>query len=245
MSVERRLVEALAEFERVEPSPDLFARLEQSLAADRAHRRRVFRWTTAGVGGVLAVTATVVALATRAPTGSLIAPAWGVRLVELAVLVALIVALGPAIRRFGAIYVTEVFRISPETGRRFLALLDVAYYLVFVGYALVGVVLRDAGRMLRLDVLLRTMLDRVGGLLLLMGLLHAATIVVLPLIGLLHASVVRRHRRAALRSAAPPPSPRAEQAERVVRIVLWLAAAYVLVQVLVGLGVVLGIGIAG
>ncbi len=245
MTLERRLTEALAAFDRVEPSPDLFARVERSLAEDLAHRRRVRLWALVTAGSLGAAVAAVVLMASVSPVGRVTAPAWGIRAIELAILIGLTVALGPAIRRFGALFVDDVFRSSPDTGARFLKLIDVAYYLVFLGYALSGIVLQNAGRDLSIALLLRTLLDRVGGLLLLMGLLHAATIAMLPLIGLLHASTVRRHRRAALGAAAPPPSPRAEQAERVVRIMLWLLIAAIVVQMLVGLGVVVGIGIAG
>ncbi len=184
-------------------------------------------------------------MASYSPAGRFVAPAWGIRAIESAILIGLTVALGPAIRRFGVLFVEDVFPSSPDTGARFLRLIDVAYYLVFVGYVLSGIVLRNAGQELPITSLLRTLLDRVGGLLLLMGLLHAATIAVLPLIGLLHASTVRRHRRVALGAAAPPPSPRAEQAERLVRLIVWLVVAAAVVQVLVGVGVVIGIGISG
>jgi hypothetical protein len=243
--VEARLVDALAQYDRVEPSVDLFQRIDRSLAEDRAHRQRVLRWTLGSAAGLVATSLAIVSISFVSPSGRLIAPAWGVRVIELAILGALTVALGPAIRRFGSIYVAGVFRLSPETGSRFLALIDVAYYLVFSGYAVAGVVLRSAGRNLPLASLLQTTAYRIGGLLLLMGLLHAVTIAVLPVIGLLHASIVRRHRRTGMGSNAPPPSPRAEQAERVVRIMLWAAITLVVVQVLVGLGVVLGIAIAG
>jgi hypothetical protein len=245
VTVERRLSEALSAFDRVEPSPDLFARVERSLAEDLAHRRRIRRWALAAAGS-LAVAATAVAgLSSVSSEGRVVAPAWGIRAVEFAVLIGLTVVLGPAIRRFGSLFVEDVFRLSPDTGTRFLKLIDVAYYLVFLGYALAGVVLQSAGRELLLASLLGTLFDRVGGLLLMMGLLHATTIAVLPVIGLLHASIVRRHRRAALGASAPPPSARAQQAERVVRLMLWLVVAAVVVQVLVGIGVVVGIGIAG
>lgn len=246
MNAEERLAEALAEFDRVEPSPDLFARLQLSLAEDIAHRRRVRRWTIAAMVGTAATAIGIVVASSVSPVnGRVVASVTAIRAIEVAVLAGLIIVLGPAIRRFGAILVADTFRSSPETGRRLLGLLDVAYYLVFSGYVLAGTALRHLGREMSLSLLLRTLLDRVAGLLLLMGILHAVTVAVLPVVGLLNASIVRRHRRALMGGAAPPPSPRAEQAERVVRLVMWLVVALLVTQLLVGVGVAIGVGLGG
>lgn len=64
----------------------------------------------------------------------------------------------------------------------------------------------------------------IGGLLLLMGLLHGITIFVLPLVGLIFSANWRRAARFEM-DEPPPPDPRAERAEKVVRILVWIALA--------------------
>ena len=44
MNVERRLREALSEFDVVEPAPDLFRRVELSVAEDLVRRRPLRCW---------------------------------------------------------------------------------------------------------------------------------------------------------------------------------------------------------
>ena len=39
----------------------------------------------------------------------------------------LVVVLGPLIRRFGQVYVTDVYRATPHTGAALLPLMDIAY----------------------------------------------------------------------------------------------------------------------
>ena len=53
MSVERRLRETLAAFDAVEPAPDLFQRVERSVAEDLVRRRRIGRWVAGAIGGVV------------------------------------------------------------------------------------------------------------------------------------------------------------------------------------------------
>jgi hypothetical protein len=65
-------------------------------------------------------------------------------------------------------------------------LLDVAYYLVFAGYILLSTQF-DFADTLTANVLAEQLADaavRLGGLLLLMGILHATTLVALPLVAL-------------------------------------------------------------
>lgn len=245
MSVEDRLVATLAEYDRVQPSPDLFARVQRSLAAERAHRVRVLRWATGSAVGLAAVVALLGTLAVRDGAGVLtvrLAPLAGV---EVALLGVLVLALGPAVRRFGSILVAAVFRAEPATAPVFLRLLDTAYYLVCTGYVLVGVRLPTAAATEPLAVALGRVVDRVAGLLLLVGTLHVATIVALPVVGLLHASAVRRDRRARAGSGAPPPSPAAERAERVARVIVLLSLGYVAVDLLLAVGIAIGIGMDG
>ena len=164
---------------------------------------------------------------------------------EVLTLATLVVVLGPTIGRFGGVYVSDVFRLAPETGLRFQRLLDVAYYLVFCGYVLTVVSLRQVGEQVLLTARLRGTLDRVAGLLLLMGVLHALTLAVLPIVGLVASSVFRRDRRRRAGDRAPLPSPMAQQAERVARVMVWVGVGSVVAMTLVGLGMLAGIGVGG
>ena len=42
--------------------------------------------------------------------------------------------MGPLIKRFGKSYAADVFRANPRTGKSFIVLTDIAYYLIFVAY---------------------------------------------------------------------------------------------------------------
>ena len=56
---------------------------------------------------------------------------WILELLWFAVMVGLALWLGPFIRRFGKSYAADVFRANPRTGKSFIVLMDVAYYLIF------------------------------------------------------------------------------------------------------------------
>ena len=47
---------------------------------------------------------------------------------------ALALWLGPLIKRFGKSYAADVFRANPRTGKSFIVLTDIAYYLIFLSY---------------------------------------------------------------------------------------------------------------
>jgi hypothetical protein len=244
MSVERRLRETLAVFDEVEPAPDLFRRVERSLADDLAWRRHLRRWMAAVVAGVTLAILVVSGVASRSTVGTVVVPGSAIAAVETMVLASIVVVFGPLIRRFGAVFVEDVFE-SVDIGHAFLRLLDVAYYLVFAGYVILTVPVTDLGGRYPLRELLDTSMDRIGGLLLLMGVMHAATITALPLIGTIHASTVRNQQRLGTKSPSPS-TPEAALAERVVRIVLWIAggsAVLLLAAFLLqlALGIVLGI----
>lgn len=245
MNVEERLVDALAEYDRVEPAPDLFARVRRSLAAERAHRTRVARWSAGTASGLAAVVALVAVLARSDADGVAVVPPAPMAGLEVALLTTLVVLLGPAIRRFGSILVDAVFRTEPATAPVFLRLVDTAYYLVFAGYVLVDVPLPLGPGTESLAVAVDRLLDRVAGLLLLMGVLHTVTILVLPVIGLLHTAAVRRHRRALAGAGAPHASPAADRADRVARVIVLLALGYLAVQLLLAVGIAIGLGIGG
>lgn len=56
---------------------------------------------------------------------------WILELIWFALMVGLALWLGPFIRRFGKAYAADVFRANPRTGKSFIVLMDVAYYLIF------------------------------------------------------------------------------------------------------------------
>jgi hypothetical protein len=194
VSVEDLLRDTLHGADRYVPSPDLFERVRRSIEEDRAHRRRV-RLAVALVSAGGALVAGYLAALAEVVDGRVTWPWWSLELLTTALLVVLVVVLGPLIRRFGRIYASAVFAAHPPTARRFLALLDIAYYLVFSAYILIEARVRPELAWLRPDGLaehVTYLTARVAGLLLLMGLLHSITIVTLPVIGLVFADSWRR-----------------------------------------------------
>lgn len=242
MTVEELLADALRGTDEYAPSPDLFAKVQRSIAEDAAHRRRVRLAVSWSVAGVLAAAAWVAAyLEIRA--GAATMPWWTVEVLTAAILVTITLAFGPLIRRYGIVLTDRVFGSNEPTSRRFLAVLDIAYYLIFSAYLLMSTSFApqaDWGG--RLAGQVEHELARIGGLLLLMGILHAVTIAVLPVIGLIFASNWRRAIRAELGGDAPVPDPRAEKADRVARIIVWVVAAFLALQ---AISFLIGPGIFG
>jgi len=187
--LERRLTEAFADARTTfEEHPDLFARVTRSL--DDARARRHFRRRLAGLllAFVAANAALVLALADY-DNGRITMRWWVIELVTNIVLAALAIGLGPFIKRFGRSYAADVFRANPRTGKSYLVLTDVAYYLIFTSFVLFTVTFVEpsdwvdsTGAQLKHEV------ARVGGILLIMGILHAANVVALPVIGQLLSS---------------------------------------------------------
>jgi hypothetical protein len=184
--VEQRLADAFAHADRLEPSPDLWSRVEHSIEEDRLHRKRLLR-TAIAAGAVLAALVVVALLAlTEGSSGTYVR--WQVmEVLETIALVVLIVALGPAIRRFGRGYASDLFTTSRSTAAAMLRLLDLAYFLIFGGYILLTVELlapRDESLLIWSEQLGDASI-RIAGLLLTMGMLHAVTLVALPLLALI------------------------------------------------------------
>lgn len=183
-TLEDRLVDAFAAArESIVEHPDLYTRVTRSIA-DMHARRRFRRRLAAGIGGfVLANAALALALSDR-QQGSITMDWWIIELVTNIVLVAIAVALGPFIKRFGRSYAADVFRDNPRTGKSYLVLTDVAYYLIFTAFIFFTVTfvapadwIDEPGNQYRHE------LARVGGILLILGILHAANVVALPIIG--------------------------------------------------------------
>ena len=184
LTLERRLIEAFADARTsVEENPDLFARVTRSL--EEAQMRRRFRWTVAGsVVSFVTANAGLAIMLSNSDNGRFNMPWWVIELITNIVLVALAIGLGPFIKRFGRSYAADVFRANPRTGKSYLVLTDVAYYLIFTSFVLFTVSFVEhkdwvdsTGQQLKAEV------ARVGGILLIMGILHAANVVALPIIG--------------------------------------------------------------
>ena len=110
---------------------------------------------------------------------------WVLEILVTVVLVGLVLTLGPFIKRFGRSYAADVFRSNPGTGKSFIVLTDFAYYLIFSAYVLLTArfeaasdwpAVVSAGQV-------REVVARIAGMLLIMGLLHSANLLVLPVIG--------------------------------------------------------------
>lgn len=109
---------------------------------------------------------------------------WVIELITDILLVVIVVVLGPLIKRFGRAYAGDVFRANPRTGKSYLVLMDVAYYLVFTAYILFTVTFEPSLQWQRSNpAVLQDEVVRVAGMLLLMGALHGLNVFSLPLIG--------------------------------------------------------------
>ncbi len=110
---------------------------------------------------------------------------WILELITVGVLIAALLALGPLIKRFGRSYAADVFRANPRTGKSYIVLMDVAYYLIFTAFILVTTRFEpDTGWSDTVGAeQLRAETIRLGGMLLLMGVLHGANVLSLPIVG--------------------------------------------------------------
>lgn len=187
--IEGRLIDAFADArESVTENPDLFGRVTRSLGAAR-DRRRFRRMLTASVTAFVMVNTALALALSGFDNRRFNMPWWVIELITDIVLAALAVGLGPFIKRFGRSYAADVFRANPRTGKSYLVLTDVAYYLIFSSFILFTVTFVEhddwqgsVGTQLKAEV------ARVGGILLIMGILHAANVVALPVIGRLLSS---------------------------------------------------------
>ena len=183
--LEGRLRDALfAAALQVEESPDLFARIRGSIEDDA--RRRAWRRRVASIAGVaIAALAAFLFAVTDYREGELQMSWWIFELVTTAILVTTVIMLGPFIKRFGKSYAAEVFRSNPGTGKSFIVLMDIAYYLIFGAYVLFTLVLElpddwsptVGATQLKIDTM------KVAGILLIMGVLHSLNLLILPIIG--------------------------------------------------------------
>ena len=188
-ALEDRLHEAHAsQGRRAEPSPDLFARVVASIDDDRARRRRL-GWTVAlWLTGTAAAVVGLMTLTPRDEKG-LHMPWWILEVGTNLALLAIALWLGPFIKRFGRAYAADVFHDNPLTGKSYIVLTDIVYYLIFAAYILFSLHVAPQGSWKNDLTGLVTAeqvtfeLGRLGGILLIIGILHGLNIVLMPLLG--------------------------------------------------------------
>ncbi len=185
--LEDRISRALTS-SRSSPSPDLFERVLDSIDADQ-RRRRTGLVTTAVAAAVVAVLTIAVLTLTPRPNGALEMPWWILELGTTLVLVAIAVWLGPFIKRFGRAYAADVFHDNPLTGKSYIVLTDIVYYLIFTAYILFSVHFspqrdwhNDISGLVTAEQLTFSA-ARIGGILLIIGILHGLNIVLMPVLG--------------------------------------------------------------
>lgn len=185
-STERRLRRALEPGSVARPSPDLFERVVDAVEGDRVRRRSARLAVLGGALTLVLVVGAVLVLAPRAG-GRLAVPWWWLEVATTALLVGLALWLGPFIKRFGRAYAADVFHDNPQTGKSYILLTDVVYYLIFTAYVL-GTVQVDqrgwsgfSGTVTAGQV--GTELTRIAGILVIIGVLHGVNIVLMPVLG--------------------------------------------------------------
>ena len=185
--LEDRLTRALHDYP-VEPSPDLFERVVESIAADRERRSAALRWSLAAVLVVVVAATLVLTLTPRTENGTLAMPWWILEVATNLVLAGIALWLGPFIKRFGRAYAADVFHDNPLTGKSYIVLTDIVYYLIFAAYILFWVHVEpesdwDPWNGLVTAPQVQQSLVRVGGILLIIGILHGLNIVLMPILG--------------------------------------------------------------
>ncbi|GAB3927456.1 hypothetical protein GCM10029976_023660 [Kribbella albertanoniae] len=181
--VERRLREALGPTQEPSTSPDLFDRVLGSIAHDRARRRQV-RYGVLVVAAVASVL-TAIVLAFPRKNGHVLMEWWILELFMTAALIGLALWLGPFIKRFGRAYAADVFHDNPQTGKSYIVLTDTVYYLIFTAYILFTANFepRESWGLNVLPDQVAFESARLGGILLIIGVLHGLNIVLMPVLG--------------------------------------------------------------
>ena len=115
-------------------------------------------------------------------------PWWVLELATTLTLVGIALWLGPFIKRFGRAYAADVFHDNPSTGKSYIVLTDIVYYLIFSAYILFTVTFEPRDEWLALDGTatagqLTFEVARVGGILLIIGILHGLNLVLMPILG--------------------------------------------------------------
>jgi hypothetical protein len=205
--LEQRLHEALTEgAEALDESDDLFARVRLSIDDDRRLRRQ--RRRLAGLGACIAGAVAALTYAfTDNRQGELLMDWWVLELFANALLVGVALWLGPLIKRYGKSYAADVFRANPRTGKSFIVLTDIAYYLIFFSYVLFTMSFQLKGSWDQTvgGAQLQHEVARIGGILLILGVLHGLNLIALPVMGRL-LTMNRRLDEETATTVAPPPA---------------------------------------
>jgi hypothetical protein len=184
--LEDRISHALASSPTT-PSPDLFERVLDSIDADR-RRRRTGLLVAAGATALVALTTVaVLTLTPRSPNGALAMPWWILEVATTLVLVAIALWLGPFIKRFGRAYAADVFHDNPLTGKSYIVLTDIVYYLIFAAFILMTAnfapIWNNEFTGLVTPEQVQASVLRIGAILLVIGILHGVNIVLMPVLG--------------------------------------------------------------
>jgi hypothetical protein len=185
VSLDAELREALVTgAQAVTDSDDLFTRVQMSIDDDRRQRRQRRRRSQIVmclVGAVAAISFGTIDIQQGVP----IMDWWILEVIWFITMVGLAIWLGPFIKRFGKSYAADVFRSNPRTGKSFIVLMDVAYYLIFFAYILFTVQFEPAAdweQTVNANQL-QACTVRLGGILLIVGLLHGLNVLTLPVMG--------------------------------------------------------------
>lgn len=183
--VERRLYDALDPAATRPPAPDLFERVLGSIADSRIRRRRTVRTAASLTLAVLLLAATVLVFTPRADTGRLLLDWWILELFTDVLLIGLALWLGPFIKRFGRAYAADVFHDNPQTGKSYIVLTDIVYYLIFSAYILFTVSFQPREKWSIIVTASQAGFEagRIGGILLIIGILHGLNIILMPILG--------------------------------------------------------------
>ncbi|MER7557777.1 hypothetical protein ABTZ46_12585 [Nocardioides sp. NPDC126508] len=171
-----------------QPSNDLFARVVGGIADDRERRRRRRRIFALVALTAVAVGAMAALNKIRQLNGEATMPWWTLEIATTALLVGLALWLGPLIKRFGRAYAADVFHDNPQTGKSYIVLTDIVYYLIFAAYILITIRFdlpsdwSTTDGSITADQLSDT-LARIAGILFIIGILHAVNIVLMPVLG--------------------------------------------------------------
>ena len=186
--LEDRIARAL-KTSRTTPSPDLYDRVVESIEADRQRRRHGLTVLAVALATAAVATLAVLTFTPRDQNGAFAMPWWIVELATTLALVAIAVWLGPFIKRFGRAYAADVFHDNPLTGKSYIVLTDIVYYLIFAAYILMTSNFAPIADWNNLATGLVTAEQvrgaavRVGGILLIIGILHGLNIVLMPVLG--------------------------------------------------------------
>ena len=117
-------------------------------------------------------------------------------IIRVCLLVVLAVGLHQLIRHFGKQYVVDIFETTPQVGQSFVVLADCAYYLIFAAYVLFNIQFERPQRFdaqgnpagFRWEELvgaaqLQDSVASIGGICLVIGILHGLNVFVLPFVG--------------------------------------------------------------